>query len=330
MLKRMNKYFITVALLLICSATAQAADEVRVATFNCEFLVRSKVHIKFGHPFRLTGTDLTTWSNASHRDQKFNEAAKAVAVFLDTIDADVLVLTEVGDQQDVNELKAEIAALGLSYPHVVVCKSGDSMTGQHVAVLSKRPLQAYLTDGNAIIPGRELYDKELDDPETEADTGISKGLHVSFEAGDTETHLIHLYGLHLASERGEHNQDAQRIAQASIARRDYLKHLNAGEHVIVAGDLNDHRGQPALRRIRGRDDIYGDLIQTGHANIFKTDRDQRWTYEFMGVRQQIDHMLISRSIRDACGVSNIKPQVVSQTSSLVSDHRPFVLDLKFR
>jgi hypothetical protein len=27
--------------------------------------------------------------------------------------------------------------------------------------------------------------------------------------------------------------------------------INAGEFVIVAGDLNDGRGEPALRRIRG-------------------------------------------------------------------------------
>ena len=102
-------------------------------------------------------------------------------------------------------------------------------------MLSKLQLSEVLIS----ISGRESYDRELDDPETEDDTGLSKGLFVTFQA---EGKKFNLYVVHLASERKGHEQDAQRIAQASIIRRHYLPVLNAGEHVIVAGDLNDHRG----------------------------------------------------------------------------------------
>jgi endonuclease/exonuclease/phosphatase family metal-dependent hydrolase len=57
---------------------------------------------------------------------------------------------------------------------------------------------------------------------------------------------VNLIGLHLKSERGGHESDAKRIAQASVVRRYHLPLVKGGEHVIVAGDLNDHRGQPSI------------------------------------------------------------------------------------
>ena len=303
-------------------ASAAHAETLTIATFNAEFLTRPKVHLKFGLPFNLTGTDRTTWNQAGFRDQKFAEAAAAVAQVVAGIDADVVALTEVGNATDVAELNAAIGAIGVNYPHSAVCSCTDTTTRQHVAVLSKfpigQPLQA--------IPGREGYYKELDDPETEADTGLSKGMQVQIMAhGKT----FHLYVIHLSSERGGHEQDAQRIAQASIVRRHSLELINQGAHVIVAGDLNDRRGQPALRRIRGLDDMWPDLIQTGGVKFFATNAlDTRWTYTFQGVRNQLDHVLVSRSIKDAS--RSITASTVAHDNALASDHRPLVVVLDLR
>ena len=174
------------------------------------------------------------------------------------------------------------------------------------------------------IPGREGNFTELDDVDLEADTGISKGIVVSFNFGG---HTFQLCGLHLASERGGNEQDQQRIAQASIVRRHSLPAINDGAFVIVAGDLNDGRGEPALRRIRGLDDIWPDLIETGEARYF-TDANAgtRWTYE----RNQIDHVLISDSMRGILKSGGIRPRVPDQNDRLASDRRPFVLTLEFR
>jgi hypothetical protein len=46
---------------------------------------------------------------------------------------------------DVQELRQEVQALGLDYPHAEVCESADITTGQHVAVLSKRPPDNHLS-----------------------------------------------------------------------------------------------------------------------------------------------------------------------------------------
>ncbi len=310
------------AALLIVFPTLSLATELTVATFNAEFLTRPKIHVKFDFPLNLEKpNDVATWSAPGFRDQKFAEGAAAVAKVIADINADVMVLTEVGDQDDVQELNAAIAGRGVSYPHVEVCECTDTATQQHVAVLSKVPLKDVLP----AIPGREGYFRELDDADSEDDTGVSKGMMVKF---DFAGHTFQLYGLHLASEAGGNEQDQQRIAQASIVRRHSLPAINAGELVIVAGDLNDGRNEPALRRIRGFDDIWPDLIETGDARFFKKpDQGTRWTFEFQGERNQLDHILLAPSIREIVPSGGIRPRVPDQPDPSASDHRPFVLTL---
>jgi endonuclease/exonuclease/phosphatase family metal-dependent hydrolase len=166
------------------------------------------------------------------------------------------------------------------------------------------------------------------------DTSISKGLSVDFKIGNE---VVHLFGVHLKSERGGHEADAQRTAQPSIVRRNYLPRLRANEHVIVAGDLNDHPGQPAIRRIVGRDDIDDDLLQTGQARYFpQALLDTRWTYQFMGTRQQIDYVLISKSLRSrTLQGGSLQAETVAVTEQVgttgqpATDHRAFVLNIQF-
>src|SRR5215210_1609018 len=142
------------AALLFAIPVIASATELTIATFNTEFLTRPKVHVKFGFPFDLEApSDVATWAAPGFRDQKFAEGAAAVAQVVASINADVIVLTEVGDQRDVQELNAAIAGQGVSYPYAEVCACTDTATQQHVAVLSKIPLTGVLR----AIPGREGY-----------------------------------------------------------------------------------------------------------------------------------------------------------------------------
>lgn len=312
---------ILIALLatLLCGAFAQADNKLTVATFNCEFLTRPKVHMKFGEPFDLPPESQEVWNQPGYRDQKFSEAAKAVARLIKQIDADVIGLVEVGDERDAHELLEEVRKLGLDYPYCVFGSPVEQGTYQNNAVFSKFELKGVI----APIPGREAYDAELDDPEAERWTGVRKGLRVTFTAyGQT----LHAYVLHLTSERGGHEADARRIAEASIVRRHYLPLLTSGEHLIVMGDLNDRRNEPAIRRIRGRDDIQPDLIQTGRYEYFDRDElDTRWTYDFRGALNQIDHVLLSESIEQAC--TRVRSRTINHRDSLISDHLPFIVEL---
>jgi endonuclease/exonuclease/phosphatase family metal-dependent hydrolase len=322
--------YVPLAVLALGVTGAAAADELVLGTFNCEFLLPARVHLKYGLPFDLEPRDAKTWSRPGFRRQQYDKAVAAVATYLATLDADILVLTEVGTRQEVEPLVARLREHGQPYPHWDVCDTAGEVTGQHVAVLSRRPLTTVRHGGRAIVPGRETYDVELDDADRELETAIEKGMHVRFDAGGRPVNLI---GLHLKSERGGHESDAKRIAQASIVRRYYLPLVKQGEHVIVAGDLNDHRGQPSMRRIRGRDDIHEDLYQTGSPVFFAGDRRrilaERWTQAYQGVRSQVDHILLSPSIVDACGLETVEPIFGPQRDPLVSDHRPVLVRLAF-
>ncbi|QQS37750.1 MAG: endonuclease/exonuclease/phosphatase family protein [Ignavibacteriales bacterium] len=302
-------------------------DSIVIATFNCEFLNKDKIHVRYGLPLNInqaSDAQKQQWSQPGFRDQKFLESTELVAQVLVQLRADVLALTEVGEEADVELLRTELNSLGMNYPHKAVCISSDNTTNQHVAVISRFPLSEVLQQ----IPGREYYLPETDDPETETHTGVSKGMRVTFTAFNKD---FILYVLHLASERGGYAEDQQRISQASIVRRHYLDDLRDGKNIIVTGDLNDYRGQPTLLRLRGIDDIYDDLIQTGHKDFFDQSLlNTRWTYEFEGIRQQIDHILISFSIKDICKSSGgIRARTYEHFTS-ASDHLPFIVTLKLK
>jgi endonuclease/exonuclease/phosphatase family metal-dependent hydrolase len=308
-----------IAAALLFNPGASADQELTIATFNCEFLTRPKVHVKFGESFDLSRERQEVWDQVGYRDQKFSEAARAVAGTIVEINADVIGLEEVGDERDVRQLLEEVRKLGLDYPFCAVGSPVEERTYQNNAVFSKFELRDLLSP----IPGREAYDTELDDAEAEEWTGVRKGLRVTFSACGQ---LFHMYVLHLTSERGGHEADAQRIAEASIVRRNYLPLLTAGEHVLVVGDLNDDRNEPAIRRIRGRDDIQPDLIQTGRYYYFdRSELDTRWTYNFRGTHNQIDHILLSESIEQQC--RRIRSRTLNHGNALASDHLPFIVRL---
>lgn len=319
--------FIRLVLFIFTLSFSLLAQTVTIATQNCEFLVRKKIHVKYGLPFNIVDAEpaqIAEWSQPGQRDAKFNESAKMVAQALVSLNADILVLTEIGNEQDVNELFDEVEDAGLNYAHKAIGNSKDNTTGQNVAVFSKFPISNFISP----IPGRESYWQELDDPNSEKDTGVSKGLRITVNVHGRE---ISLYAVHFSSERGGHEKDEQRIAQASIVRRNYLADLNAGKHVIVAGDLNDYRGQPAIKRIRGLDDIFGDLIQTGQVKYFPKDKlATRWTYSYQGIQNQIDHILISQSLKKECKVSGISALTVNHNNEKVSDHNAFIVKLNFK
>lgn len=316
--------FVFTLLLLFCP-DLRGGEKLTVATFNCEFLTTPKVHLKFGLPFDITNAppaEVARWAKPEFRAAKMREATDTVAKLLKTFAADVLALQEVGKRADIALLVERLKELGADYPHWAVCRSYDTQTRQYNAILSKHPLKDVLT----VIPGREGYLREPDDPDTEDDTMVVKGMRATIEFAG---HEILFYNLHLKSERGGHDADEQRIAQASIVRRHYLPDLNADRLIVVAGDLNDRRGQPAIRRIRGLDDIWDDLQQTGHPRYFPWEkRNTRWTYTWQGMGQQIDHILISRSFFPV--TRKIGARTMDHQNEAASDHNPFLVEFEFR
>ena len=328
----MRKYILFFVLGFVFT-TANTQD-LRIATFNCEFLVKRKVHIKYDLNFdiRKEPDSIRLIWNDTFREARFREACQAVAEQIVEIDADVIGLTEVGKKEDLEILLEELTRLGLHYQFFELCKSTDTSTGQHVAVLSKFELTDVVKQFNQ----RALYYTEADMDEVKQ-TGISKGLKVSFEQG---LQKFDLFVFHFKSERGGNESDAQRIAQAEIARRLILPYIKDDHNVIVLGDFNSEKRHKVLSVLRGFEDIGEEMIQTGDDSYFESF-ENRWTYQFRGNSEQIDHILLSLNFLKLCKPNRwssdpnkvqfgIKTCILQTTRPIISDHNPIYVDLVFR
>lgn len=296
------------------------AQDVTIATFNAEFLNKKKVHMKFGLPFdieKASKKDRKYWDDDQNRSRKLVEASDSVASFIKAMNADIVTLTEVGGRDDIAVLDQSLRNLGIVYDHIEVCECRDPFTGQHVAVLSKFPLKEVWPS----IEGRALYLLEPDG-DAEKETGISKGLKVTVELGGQD---VDVFVAHLKSERGGFDSDAQRLAQANVIRRAVIGQLVKGRKVIVTGDLNSQKGTESIYRIRGFDDVYEELIQTGHSDYFE-DYGVRWTYNYKGEPEQIDHILISPGLTTRKG---IETRIMETKSDFISNHNPVIVKLSF-
>ena len=312
---------IPLLILLLSLGTSALSQEVTIATFNAEFLNKTRIHVKFGKRFDLkdeSKKEQRFWNNDANRNDKLKEASINVAQMIKQMEADIVTLTEVGGAEDLEILLAALSQMGVNYDYWEVCDCTDNFTGQHVAVLSKYPLNKVWKQ----IPGRALYLEETDG-DSEDETGISKGMKVTATIEGKE---IDIFVLHLKSERGGYDSDAQRLAQASIARRAVIQQLNKGRKVIVAGDLNSEKGTESIYRIRGFDDIYEELIQTGHSQYFEST-DVRWTYNYRGEPEQIDHILISPGLTSS---NDIKTSILETNDDKISDHNPVIVRLKLK
>lgn len=142
---------------------------------------------------------------------------------------------------------------------------------------------------------------------------------------------------HFDAKLGDQNQDGryqypqqssavQRAGQAQ-AEHDFVQQLldvDKKTDVVVLGDLNDYQFSPSLAALETGDaagtgpSILTDLITT-------LPVDQQYTYDYEGVSEVLDHILVSPAIASYdYQVVHINAEYANQTS----DHDPQVVDLK--
>ncbi len=307
------------------------SQDLSIATFNCEFLVDSKVHAKYGFNLYLSkeSEDIQErWSNSEYRKEKFEEACELVAQQIKLINADIIGLTEIGDENDFSVLRLKLEEIDAGYAYNEICNSSDP-TGQHVAVLSRYPITLIKEK----FEGRAYYFIE-DDYDEINETGISKGMQVKIDVNGKK---IDIFLLHLISERMGYEYDAKRLAQVEVARREIIPLLNYTDSlVVVMGDFNSEKHHKAILKLRGFDDIYPELIQTGDDNYFP-DLATRWTYNYMGNYEQIDHILLSHGFVNLCGKNDrrknkwrITSKIIPTNNERISDHNALKVELFFK
>jgi uncharacterized protein len=116
--------------------------------------------------------------------------------------------------------------------------------------------------------------------------------------------------------------EVQRNQQAQVVH-DFVAGLEAADrhaNVVVLGDFNDFEFSTAMATLRAG--VLGDLITT-------LPRDQRYTYDFEGNSQTLDHILLSGALLDRPVAYDVV-HVNAEFATRASDHDPQVARITIR
>ncbi|HEU5417133.1 MAG TPA: endonuclease/exonuclease/phosphatase family protein [Streptosporangiaceae bacterium] len=320
-------------------AAGPASRQLSIATYNVENLAPSDPASKFQALANGIVTNLASPDIIALEEVQDNDGATDDGV--------------VAADQTIARLTAAItAAGGPSYDSREIDPVNDTDGGQpggniRVAFLFN-PAQVSFTDAGSPGVNRSTTGTQLTiqkdepaltlspgriDPTNPVWTASRKPLVGEFSFRGKDVFVI---ANHFDSKLGDQNADGrfQFPAQSSAVQRagqalvehDFINQILAIDKkadVVVVGDLNDYQFSPALSVLRtGTADGSGtptltDLITTLPAS-------QQYTYDFDGISEVLDHILVTRHI------STYTYQVVhvnSEYASQVSDHDPQVVDV---
>lgn len=287
------------AALLVTASRSQAAELVRIATYNLENYIDAP-----------SGT----------RPLKSPEGRAKIRESIRAIKPDVLALQELGSLRVLNELRSSLKAEGLDYSHWEFVTGWD--TNIHVAVLSRLPITARRSHTNEsfLLFGRRFH--------------VSRGFaEVDIQVNDR--YSFTLFTAHLKSRRpvAEADEAELREQEALILRQkiDARLEKNPTANVIVLGDLNDTKDSKSTRAVIGRG--RHTLIDTRPAerngdnqpntNPRYDPRNIAWTHYYgkEDTYGRIDYILISRGMAREWNRDETHVLAVPNWG-VASDHRP--------
>lgn len=286
---------------------------VRLAAFNVEFLFDGEGD-EGQADFPWKGDPAAA---RAHRD--------SVARVIRSIDADVLVMPEV-ENEEVLEMLIRESLADMGYrPYFV--QGTDRFTGQDVGILARVPVEAVgRTDERAPVgTTRQTY-------------GVSKNIWARVDLDGVPATII---GVHFLARPDDPTRKPQREAQAEVIRRLVVQEMAAGRAVAVMGDLNDF--DPDVPDIAGstpisdvlaivksagpgpEDDLHNVMADVPQIKRYTAFWDRNRNGEIdSNEYSAIDHVLLSprlyRALREVQFVHNHDPR-------LVSDHFPIVVTL---
>ena len=283
-------------LLAVIGATA---GELVVATYNIENYVATNRLIPDGY----------------RKEYPKPEAAKAaLRRVIRDLQADVLVLQEMGPRPYLEELQRDLATVGMNYPVAVLLEGPDP--DRHVAVLSRIPLAE-------VRQHRDLDFKYFDGREA-----VKRGVLEAIL--ETSNGPVTLWALHLKSRYTDREDDpasAKRRAGEAMAIREFIlrRHPDPAEaQFVILGDFNDSKRSAALRYLtRKGSRRIAELLPAADS------RGEAWTHHYRreDAYTRVDHILVSPGLLYAVQERRVRihdgPGVAA-----ASDHRPVVLTLE--
>jgi len=248
-------------------------------------------------------------------DYPKSEAAKqALRATIRELDADILVLQEMGPVEYLLELQRDLRSEGSDYPHTALLRGPDAQ--RHLAALSRLPLASV----HEHTPLRFAYLGEHED--------VKRGL-LEIRLGTVAGPLA-VWAVHLKSRYTDNPADpesAKRRAGEAMRARDFILQRIADTgtaHYLIVGDFNDTKESPPLRYLMQRG-----ALQISQLLPAADSRGEHWTYH--NARDdsyaRVDHVLISPKLLPAVvGGARIADGPLVRDAS---DHRPLVVSLDF-
>ncbi len=293
-----RRFPLLLILFLTAGSLLSEGEEVRIATFNLRnYLLEDR---------RVEGR----WRPDYPKPEK---EKRAVWEILKEVDPDILILQEMGTTPFLDELRADLEKMGISYPYADVVDAADEK--RHLAILSRYPYR--LTEGF----------RALDFPYFGERIPVKRGLlEAHFEIGG---YAFTVFGVHLKSRYTDNREDPdsvkRRRGEARVLRdyiRDQFPRETSPDYLLV-GDFNDTRRSSTLNYFLTISDR--ELTRMVPA----TDgRGETWTYYYGAedVYSRIDFILATPSLlnRIIGGRAHI---VDSEAALTASDHRMVYLDL---
>lgn len=240
---------------------------------------------------------------------------RALRAVIRALNADVLVLQEMGTQPYLDELRRDLKTEGLDYPHAILAAADDA--DRHVALLSRRPLKAVTTHS------------DLEFTYFGAKEKVKRGLleaTITTDEGD-----LTVFAIHLKSRFTERPDDAlstiRRTGEATAVRDRVLKRFPtpAKARFVILGDCNDSKASKAVERLRDRG-------KTAVAELLPAadTRGESWTHAFRrdDTYTRVDYIFVSPALTSTVqgGAARIFD---GEGVRAASDHRPVVATLVF-
>lgn len=238
----------------------------RLATYNIEW---------FDALFDDSGRLLADGGWSGRHDITRRDQAEALGIVFTAMDADAVMIIEAPDtgsrRSTVRALEAFAEAYELRTRRVLTGFVNE--TQQEIALLYDPALlsarhaplgQVTGSHGSPRFDGVFRIDLDIDATE---DRVVFSKPPLEIEAVTATGHVLRLIGAHLKSKapHGAHNRDQvmrlgianrrKQLAQAIWLRRRVETHLQAGESVIVMGDLNDGPGLDEYEHLFGRSSV---------------------------------------------------------------------------
>ncbi len=243
---------------------------------------------------------------------KAEHAIAAEVSIIQAIHPDILGVCELGVRSDFEDFKARLQKAGLGYTDSEYVEAADP--DRHLALFSRFPISSHqsMTD----VP------YQLDGHQQKVKRGF---LDVTVQIAPKFT--LRLIGVHLKSKREvPENEALVRRNEAHLLRQHVDEILtNSDVRLLVYGDFNELRNEPAIMEIAGPRSSVQRLTDLP----LKDELGDRWTqyWQVAGLYSRIDYIFVNRLLSQ--NVEHAKSSVYrGATWNDASDHRPIIATIR--